>query len=314
MRILMINLEFDCAGVSWLLKNAINEHTDHIAYHVAHRATFAACNTDYRFAKVDDILQYCEWADVLHFNQWIWTHQPDNHPFSFLKFNEYGKRHPFEQFIGKKKFVFHFHGGPHQIDPAYWIEQAEIAHAGLIKCDPISFPRHPQVRWMPNIVPTNLAPADMQADPLRVACMGDKHDIRRTNVLLYDNLYKLAIEHDFFGDIAYEKALSMRRGYQLSVDNTTQGFTGMWTWESMLMGQVALARLDPAAHKAYEQLHPDCPIVQCSNVDLVCQEINYLLGRPKEAQAIGRESKEWALKALDTTKLVNRYIDFYQEI
>lgn len=314
MKILILNLEFDCAGVGWTLRNAINDRTDHLAYHVAHRQTFAAKNTDFRFNQVEELIPYCEWADVLHFNQWIWTHRPGNAPMAFLKMNEYGKGHPFTRFVGEKKFVFHFHGGPHQIEPSYWIEEARKVGAGLIKCDPISFPRLPQVRWLPNIIPLDLAPAHMQADPLMVAIMGDKEDIRRNNNLLHENLRKLAIEHSFFGSIPYEQALEARRNHQISIDNTTQGFVGMWSWESMAMGQPVLARLDPKARKAYESLCPDCPIIETPNVDLAAQEAYLLSEDQKSAKRIGDRSREWVRIAMEPTSIVNRYIDFYENI
>ncbi len=265
MKVLLINLEFDCAGVSWNLRNALVA-AGHEARHVMTRSTYAAPNTDQMFRDPHEILDWCEWADVLHFNQWIWTHRPGNRALEFVPDNEYGHGHPFQKLLPHKRVVYHFHGGQHQLRPYYWLSECRRVGARVLKCDPLC-PLE-GATWLPNVLDVEHIEPIAPHQPLRVAIMGALSDTRRNNSAICYALRYLGVEHDCFGVVPRMQALQQRRAYPVHVDNFTQGFCGMWTWEALAMDAAVYARLAPAAEAAYERVwgvRP--PIHNVQNID-----------------------------------------------
>jgi hypothetical protein len=319
--ILLINLEFDCAGVSWQLREAINRYTPHIAKHVTRRHTMAAQNTDRLFERIDEISDLCEWADVLHFNQWIWTYQPGQ-PFAFQPKSGYGSGHPFEEFFKPgKKIIFHFHGGPLQLNPGYWVDECKRVGARILKCDPYSMIEGAE--WIPNILDIDEIPhkpfsernlADPRGLPF-VSIMGGLDDTRRINRLIRESLEYLRqffqFDYGFFGTVPRAMALTARSNYQISIDNTTQGFIGMWGWESLALGQALIARFHPDVLSAYEELGPEIPVYDANNIDDVACILRMLFEDPEELRDACRLSREWMLKYYHAERLVKRYVDAY---
>lgn len=317
MKILLINLEFDCAGVAWQLREAINRYTPHEAKHVMRRSTMAASHTDRMFGEVEEILDLCEWADVLHFNQWIWTHRPGN-AFDFQPVNEYGSGNPFERFLKNKRIVFHFHGGALQLNPKYWIEEAGRVNAVMLKCDP--YTDIDDARWIPNLLDFDSIPVPDfdRGDLLKIAVMGGVSDPRRINRLIQDSLTYLQkyyrFEFSFFDNVPRDQALKARAACQISIDNTTQGFIGMWGWESLVMGQALIARFQPDVLTAYESLGIEIPVFDANNVDDIAKYIRWLHDDREELLDSCRLAREWALMNYHPERLVQEYIDIYEGI
>lgn len=307
MRVLLINLEFDCAGVAWNLAGALRG-LGHECKHVMNRPTYAARNTDVMFNSIEQVVSMCEWADVLHFNQWIWTHRPGVTPCGFQPSNEYSGASPFAPFLKIKRVVFHFHGGLHQLRPDYWVSECARVGARILKCDPIT--PIPGATWLPNVLDNIEARVDRNA-PFRVAVMGALSDQRRNNQQIQAALKYVGMPHDFFGEIPRPEALQKRRQYAVTIDNLTQGFTGMWTWEALAMGQVPLARLCPEALMAYSAIGAGCPIRNVPNIDHAVTEILRLQSDPPACADLERQGIAWMRDNYRADRIAQMYVDFY---
>ena len=314
MNILHINLEFDCAGVSWELCKAINKFTEHEARHVMRRTTHAAYNTDKLFNNISEILHLVEWADILHFNQWIWTHIPGD-AFSFIPCNEYPKDNPFTPYLKDKKVFFHFHGGFHQLSPDYWFSECERFGARMFKCDPYS--RLASAKWMPNILDLSQIPyvPFNERNNTHITIMGSKNDTRRVNQLIdisFKYLQKyFPFTYSFFDEIPRGEALKMRSTTSITIDNTTQGFTGMWGWEALAMGQALMARLSDRTWDAYAGLGGMPPIINVENIDDVAHIVTLLIDQRSNLESLCQISRDWALKNYNEERLVKLYVDEY---
>jgi hypothetical protein len=303
-KILLINLEFDCAGVAWNLAEAIRKyHPEHDVKHLVFRKTYAAQQTDIMAKSIDEAVALAEWADVLHFNQWIWTHIPGHWPMKFVAGNDYGEGCPFEHLFKDRRVVYHFHGGRHQLCPDYWLAECERVGAKTLKCDPIA---PLDATWLPNVLDVEPKRVCIES-PFRVAVMGAQSDIRRNNRQIGEMLETLQIPHEFFGEIPRAEALTKRRAFPVCVDNLTQGFVGMWTWEALAMGQVPLARLDPAAAMAYEK----APIVHCPNVDWLAYRLQQLRDDPRMWEQCSNDGVTWTQEHNSPADVSRRYLEFY---
>ncbi len=313
MKVLLICLEFDCAGVGWNLRNALRA-LGHEAMLVVHRTTHAAANADVVFKGVDQILPLCEWADVLHFNQWIWTHIPGHAPLEFKPGNEYGHANgqcPFTDVLKRKRVVFHFHGGRHQLLPDYWVEECRHRSALVLKCDPIC--PVPGARWIPNVLDVENCQPATRAGPVSVACMGDVSDSRRVNRMVAQALTTVQVPHVFFGEVPRPAALEARRCHRASMDNTTQGFVGMWTWEGLAMGQACFGRLALAVENAYwNQFGVVPPIQNVANCDEFACAIRRLREADEELVAIQEAGRKWTEDFNDPARIAGLYLAGYQ--
>jgi hypothetical protein len=310
LHVLHINLEFDCAGVSWNLCQAINQHTRHEARHVMHRDTFAAPSTDRRFERVADIMDLVEWADVLHFNQWIWTHRPGNKPMWHAG-NEYGTGNPFAAALKTKRVLFHFHGGPHQLAPDYWIRECGRVGATMLKCDPV-LPL-PGAQWVPNLTDVPEGCGVAESAPFGVSVYGDAGDMRRNNAMIFASLDHAKIPYRAFPSIPRAEAFRLRQQYPVTVDNLTQGFMGMWTWEALTMGAAVVSRVCDTARSEYARVFGEAPPVQqAENVDMLVRTIQRLRDDRAALAAVQQAGRTWAAQHLDPAQLVRAYVDLYE--
>ena len=306
MKILLINLEFDCSGVAWILRNAINK-TKHEARVVIRQHTKITEGKDYDliFNKLEELEPLIEWADVLHFNTWIWTHQPtevlpDRYAFKPEKQSSF-----FDRWKGKKKFIFHFHGGKSQLNPDYWLK--ECKKATILKCDPIAPIKG--ALWLPNIIDLEgVEPKEREG--IKVSVASSLSDERRINKMVESMLDYLNIEKDFVADLPKKEALERRNNYSVSIDNTTQGFIGMWGWESLALGQTLIARLSEGTRIAYKEfLGSNPPIISCENIDEIASEIRKLT--PEKIRRNYHYNINWIKKHYKN--IVNEYIKIYEK-
>lgn len=307
MKILLLNLEFDCAASSWNLTQAIRKHhPKHEVRHAIFKTTYAAPNSDIMFKQVEELLPICQWADVIHFSQWLWTHRPGNNRLAFYPVNEYNGLSPFESVLQDKSktIVYHFHGGNHQLNPKYWLDECARVGARILKCDPLC--PLPGATWLPNVL--DIAPAAVcQHEPFGVAVMGSMSDQRRNNYAIQAMLKYLDIPNKFFGEIPRPLALVERRKYPVCIDNLTQGFVGMWTWEALAMGQVTLARLDQAAIDQYQ----GAPIIHCQNIDWLANRLREIRECPARIDAWSRAGLKWTAEYNAPAVIAGRYLEFY---
>ncbi len=311
-KVLLINLEFDCAGVAWNLRNALNATKGWDAASVVFRPTPMAPNSDFQFLYVDEVVKMANEYDILHFNNWIWTHLPGK-AFDFFMRNEYENGHPFEKLEGKKQFVFHFHGGFHQFRPQYWLDECKRVGARIIKCDPIA--PIPGATWLPNVLDLSQLPASITGEsPVKMAIMGSLSDNRRNNGVIQRSLNYIGLNHKFFGSIPYADAIQQRLDYNVSIDNLTQGFIGMWGWESMAMGQALMVRIDPLAAGSYETAFgAPPPILNTPNIDFIGKYIADYQAHPEELRRQREISRAWAATYYTPERMVRNYVDFYKE-
>jgi len=325
--ILHICLEFDCAGVAWNLAQAINSTTSDNARHVMRRKTHAAANTDFLFEDAHELLPHLQWADVLHFHQWIWTYTAGAlQKRSIIEFDSTSEQYVekdsgiFKSFLKEKKVAFHFHGGHLQLQPQYWIDRCAEVGATMFTCDPLA--DLPGACWMPNVldsIAVEIAPKRGDLLPfvkgkMPIAVMGDLSDTRRNNKHIKQVLDHLGINSAFFGTIPRAESFRMRRNFPISIDNITQGFIGMWGWESLVMGHVLLARIAPAAKNAYERLGPSCPIVHVENVNDIGQKVLELQKNMSHFIELSLRGRSWMKQYYNAQKIANMYIKEYHDI
>ena len=309
MKILLINLEFDCAGVAWNLAQAIRaHHPAHEVRHVAFRPTHAAPHSDLFFREVSELIPLCEWADVLHFNNWIWTHRPGNLGMDFVGENEYGCASPFEPFLRDKRVFFHWHGGPHQSRPQYWIDECARVGAKMFKCDPVT---ELPAKWMPNTLDIEPGARPDYRGEFRVAVYGALSDARRNNREIDEALKHLGIRGAFYGDVPRQQALSERAIYPATIDNLTQGFVGMWAWEALAMGQVVFSTLSPRAARSYRDILGGPPIVDTQNVFELSRQLSTLRTRRDLLEQIGQAGQAWTLKHNTPAESAARFLEEY---
>lgn len=312
MKVLLINLEFDCAGVGWNLRNALNKVPGWLAKMVSSRATVAAPNADLFFTDVDQVVKMAEEFDILHFNNWIWSHKPGSHE-HYAGWDLCGGDHPFDGLVGKKQFVLHFHRGLLQYDPIYWEAECKKMEVKLIKCDPLAPLKG--ATWIPNILDlAGVLPHTVPyADPMAVAVYGSLFDSRRTNPGIKVALEYQGINHRFFDGVPKEECYKLRRDYNVSIDNLTQGFIGMWGWESLAMGQALLAHLEPETVDAYASVFGEAPpIMHCANIDFVGYYLREFRQDAAWFEQLGLLSSQWVHKCYLTNKIVRMYTDFYE--
>lgn len=315
----MINLEFDCAGVSWNLAEAINELTGHTATHVVRDFTYCATHTHKQIQTAEEVAALAEEYDVLHFNQWLWTHKPKGADrISFLPRSDYSELTPFDSLLKRKKVFFHFHGGKLQLNPTYWVNECKANNVRMFKCDPVT--PIPGARWMPNITTVSpLFDVAKSTDKLLAAVHGSPDDPRRINGLIRDameylrDVCRLPIEFKFFGGMPYDECIRERRNYHVSIDSLSQGFVGMWSFESLAMGQVVLSNVCPKARAYYNNFGSmDCPIVPTFTIDEMANNIIRLCYNRQELEEVGYKSLQWIRTCYDRRRIVERYIDEYE--
>jgi hypothetical protein len=313
MKVLLISLEFDCAGVGWGLRNELNRIPGWEAKLVVNRPTVAAPNADHFFRDVGEVVEMAADYDILHFNNWMWTHTPNTSSPHHSNGDIYKTNNPFKRYEGNKQFILHFHRGLLQYDPLLWEEECARLGVRLIKCDPLA-PLH-RAKWLPNVLDlTGILPHTVPyASPMSVAIYSSLYDSRRTNPGIKVQLDFQGVNHRFFDGIPRDECSRLRQGYNISIDNLTQGFIGMWGWESMAMGQVLLSHVEPETMDAYTAAFGETPpIIHCANIDFVSYYLREFAADMAWFEQLGLQSGEWMRKFYDNRKVAQMYVDFYE--
>ena len=323
LKIAIINLEFDCAGVGWNLKKAIEKYTEHKCKHVTKKITSFAHNTDFLLDhnNINQFEEIIKWADVLHFNQWIWTHDP------FKQNNEFAwtpsKDKPlmdYDKYFRNRKVFFHFHAGEVLSIPQYYEREVSRIRAKIFTCDPPSELCVKGAKWMPNVLDFTNMP-ECKANPkdgvLNIFC-GHGHADDRKNVSLYKRYIEVLVKNEYkigfdvIWGLDKELSFTKRSAYHIAIESLTEGYIGMVGWEAMAMGQVVIARLAKQSVRRYADLGEAPPIINCDSASLMMKEIRDLYDDRNRLDQLMAESKSWMKEHYSPDKIVEMYIKEYK--
>lgn len=328
MRIAIINLEFDCAGVGWNLKQAIEKYTNHKCKHVTGKLYPYASKTDLLMnlredsTGVQELRKILEWADVLHFNQWMWNHNPSQHKSPF-EWNSY-KDTPITQFypyFKRKKVLFHFHSGELLAAPGFYEEEARKVGAKILTCDPPSELCVKSASWIPNVLEfSNMPKARFPSGlALNVYSGHGQNDDRKNGALYKRYLDTVAnsgyqVSFESINGIEKEQSFRKRQDFQIALESLTEGYIGMVGWEAMAMGQVVMARLAPSTVEKYATFGKPPPIINCDTVALMMKEVRDLYTNRSKLREAMIKSMHWMQKYYRPEKIVDMYIKTYEKM
>jgi len=325
LNIAIVNLEFDCAGVGWNLKEAINKYTKHKARHIT-KNTFEFCpDSEFKIdtgnpREFEDLLK---WADVVHFNQWIWTHNPLNkNPFLWMPFND----EPFFDLniLKDKRVIFHFHSGEVLAFPNYWVEECKKFNAQILTCDPPSEQIIKGSKWIPNVLDINhfspvlFDPYDYNQLIKIYSAHGESDD--RKNISIYkrffDQLHRCGVQipYDIIWGFRKQDSFTKRMKYQVAIESLIEGYIGMVGWEAMAMGQAVIARLSSYTQERYKDLGEDNapPIQNAESPQEVLRIIRDLCGARPAHFRIMQDSRKWMEDYYKPERIVDMYIKTYK--
>jgi hypothetical protein len=299
MKILIICPDFDCAGVAWNLRKAINKYTSHEARHITGATTFWAQNTDMIINQqnkqaIDNLVAE---ADILHFNLEMWS--PDRVP-------------------KDKKVFFHFHSGTKEAVPETYLEQAKAINARLLCCAP------PEelclnATWIPNVLEIKDIPqAHYNGGAISICASHDKNN-QLKNIEVYESHIFHMIERGYpiklnlVWNKPKHEAFQIRSQSQIALENMVEGYIGMNGWEAMAMRQVVIGRLSNYTKIKYAELGENIPIISGESI----QEIDHLIrGFVKEPGLLidcMQESRAWMERFYAPEIIVDKYIKEYEK-
>jgi len=327
MKIAMISLAYDPAGVGQMLTEAINTHTKHTCNHII--PTGASITERDKMTNrhnifmtpVNELQSMINDADVIHIHQ--------IHPFQDKEVGPASKQCgvKWTEVLSKKPWVFHNHGGAFLINPNKFMEHIGKFNPTLLMCSPLSKYIFPDSAYLPNLCPINsdnYKPTDRDFTKTMKVC----HKIwypstkmyKGTEVLeeVFDLLKKDGFRIDFkvFHSMNIDKCLKDSADYHVCVDNITQGFIGMSGWESLAKGQVVIARLDPLVYLAYKKIGNGeaPPIINVSGMDELAAVMRDLDSDRTKLKRLCEESRSWMEKHYNEKKITQIYVDFYQSL
>lgn len=299
MKIAIICPDFDCAGVGWNLKEAINKYTPHKAIHITGHTTFWAQHTDMicRNDNWKDIYRELETCDILHFN--LEMFQPDRIP------------------KGKKVF-FHFHSGTAVSVPETYLNKAKEINARLLCCAP------PEelcygATWIPNVLDfANYPRASYNGGAISI-CMSHDPQSQLKNIGVYEAHLQHMIEcgYPIKKNLVWGKpkdeALKLRSQSQICLENMVEGYIGMNGWEALAMRQVVVGRLSRYTEIKYAELGGDFPICNCESIQEVDLLIHNFKDNPAEMIDIMQEGRMWMERFYKPEIIVDKYIKEYEK-
>jgi len=324
MKIAIINLEFDCAGVGWNLKEAINDYTPHKCKHVAKKTFHFAPHTD---ANLNNLKPIIEWADVLHFNQWIWTHNPSKpDPFQWTPFMDKPIM-DFDKYFKTRQVIFHYHAGEVLAEPSYWIKECNRVGAQIFCCAPTTELVVPGAKWMPNVLDiTKFKPVEFEADGgtpaadrIRTYSAHGESDDRK-NISIYKRFMAqtkrcgFSIPYDIIWGLTKEDSYKAREKYHVAIESLIEGYIGMVGWEAMAMGQVVIARIGEYTMKRYTELGEGTPppIQTAESPQCVTRLLRDMAAAPPATKRIMKDSRTWMEKYYNPKRIVEMYINAYK--
>jgi len=327
LKVLNINMEFDCAGVGWRLRNAFAQHSNMEVRH-AHGAPAPWCpQTDCLISDRDKFVELVEWADVLHFNEWSWRYKAGSNFFDSMR--PCGVEEAsidFLPYLKGKHVVFHMHGGPLQLSPDEYVQMCNEVGATLVVCDPLTESVIPGTVWMPNVLnvedisqadgkrPFNDCPLKVHVTYASPAVEAAKGVPKIREAMQFLQYRGLPLDYREIHSVDWRECLQQRREDHVCVENLTQGFIGMAGWESLWMGHTVIARLDPVVATRYRDFSfgEPVPIQNVSGIDDMAKKVRTLNSYRGHVEEIGRWSKAWMTRFYSPRRIVRLWEDLYE--
>ena len=320
LRVLMVNLVYDPAGVNWYLHDALNAHTtcrssyvtDHIHVKLP-SATIKQWTTSELNAVIDE-------ADIIHFNQYHpW------HPHALP--SNIGKLVDWKQVAIKKPWVLHLHGGNILYDPSRYL-RGVIGSPKIIVCSPLYVQSVPHSVWLPNVLlldhPLYQPEVRDWGDRIMVAqkmhsrnvdyIKGTKALAEVINTELRDNS-GFPIQMDTFTDMGLDECLTRSGKHHICIDNITQGFVGMSAWEGLAKNQLVIARLDPIVEEAYRAFGDGDapPIVNVRWLVDLAAELRRFCEHRSELRDQSLKGRPWMTRHYTPKRIAGLYTAFYEK-
>lgn len=233
-----------------------------------------------------------------------------------------------------KKFLMHFHGGPWSWDLAKVAEWREQYGMQIVTCAPNMKAVIPDARWMPNLIPLDpyfkirdcelyQPRSDWPNDPSPTRFLshhayatGKGCDVLRQVFSQISSVYGLRPDvsiHDAGQAFKLAAHLEHKKGFDVVIDQLTQGFIGMAGWESLAQAAMVIARVDGYAARAYCDLGGGtCPIQNVGSVD----ELAVLIIRCVNDREFVRDTRqagyEWMLKYYNVDRIAGIWAELYR--
>lgn len=320
---------WDAAGVGWLLSRGMNDLSEDFALrHILRRHSGMEVGSDLLIGTDDyEIKRILEEADIIHCNQ-VYPGTRD----CKIDLLPYLRK--------KKPFILHLHWGVYEWNSSA-VEKlrAKYPHIKLLSCSPVAENVFEGARWVPNYIPLTkdgklwdgnfYTPAEdweKREGPVRFIC--HHNYLPGKGVLQLKEMFEL-LEDDpkfwgFKGQHSVEgrklmplrEYLGYKKGFDVCIDQITQGFIGMAGWEAMAQGLVVIARLDAYSLSSYAVLGEGTlpPIVNCDRIDEVARMVTKLSKDRDEVTRLGREGRKWMLKYYNAPKILGVYEKIYKEV
>lgn len=327
MKIAMISLAYDPAGVGQMLCNAINNNTKHTINHILPTGSTlverdkAINRFNIFMTPKQELAAMINEADLLHIHQ--------IHPFQFKEagpaIERCGVNWP--EVLSKKPWVFHNHGGAFLINPPKFMKDIGKFKPQLLSCSPLTKYILPEAAWLPNLCPINdemYLPTERDFDSTIKVCHKIWTEATKMykGTLVLEEVADLLVKDGFdiyfkvFHNMQIDECLKESADYHVCIDNLTQGFIGMSGWESLSKGQVVIARLDPVVLEAYKTIGNGTPppIINVSGMDELASVLRDLHDNRDVLKKLCKASRDWMEMFYTEDKIIDTYIKFYQSV
>ena len=324
MNILNINLYFDPASVGENLVKAINARGDHAARHLSPACGFHGTTpyTDVLFdicpeSELNDLF---DWADILHFNQYDWSY--DGRSVNGIETVQKitGRIHP------RHKIVYHGHGGYWLLNPETQIQRNKEMGAYMATCSPMDIAvLGDNATWLPNILNTDSVKPNWGRDfhgelTVGMAANNTAGIYKGSPMAEYmvgdlKRHFDYPLRFELISGLMREPALKRRNAHHFTIDNWTQGFTGMSGFEGLTLGHVVFGRFDPMVREAWESFAPDMiPIVDVKGFDTCARALREYCDNRESLIEKAHAGPEWLVKWYNDDRILDMWIKFYERV
>ena len=328
LNILIINFSYDPAGVGAYLSKIINRETIHdckILFGVPTISTWD--KNDYiniDTTETNVLKKLVNEADIIHFNQFHPFHEGDRQ--ISLMIAKFGVN--WDEILKNKPFVFHNHGGAVLLDVENYIGELKEYDPKIILCTPLSLKIIENAIWLPNIIqlenelycPVNrswggiIQISHKLFFKTAMYVKGSKILLEIINEYLRDK-FGYPVNLTVYHDLPIEECLLSSSTNHMTIDNMTQGFPGMVSWESLAQGQVVFCRLDPLVEGMLNEFCDGAklPIINVSGIDELAKKIIGYCNDREKLEADAMYGVEWMKKYYNPQNIVDMYIKIYME-
>lgn len=109
--------------------------------------------------------------------------------------------------------------------------------------------------------------------------------------------------------------LNHKKSCDVIIDQITQGFLGMTSWESMLHGAAVIAGIDERTMRTYAKLWGEVPpILNARSVSDVADYVNQLARSRSMVNDVGQKGRAWMAKHYNAHFMTQLYEDYFDEV